>query len=466
MKKRKRSKKKGDEKKKKKVRRDAYVSSANSDSESSSTCKYDDNSSSDEGISRGRSRGRSREKKMDHRDSKKGRNKNRSRMRSFSPSNSYDDESIEKVTVENNSRRLKSVITVVKPPENEEDDMNKDEPKEEIVYDYDDYPSCKSNDSNEIVDRSNVVGEVDSMSKEKESNVSGKIASEVDNLELILRQKALENLSKFRGGTKPKTLASVDNKHKSDQSGVKPLASLSLGQTQRRVPAQEQDGFSMTPTSPPIVPRSRFTWRRDASVTTGKEQKAATHSGSHTSGSQPAAPKLQSARLSSSSRVENNTLNEEKAATYSGPHSNKSQPAALELQSAHLSSTSRVENKTVNEENSATYSGPLSGDSQPAAPKLQSARLSPTSGIENKTVSDTSKIMANANSTSGGTETNVDQKSTAALETPSSASSAKEGSSKEQQNETTDNSQFEKKTMSVMRGGEMVQVSVYCFVYL
>ncbi|GJT27340.1 retrovirus-related pol polyprotein from transposon TNT 1-94 [Tanacetum coccineum] len=42
------------------------------------------------------------------------------------------------------------------------------------------------------------------------------------------------------------------------------------------------------------------------------------------------------------------------------------------------------------------------------------------------------------------------------IETPSFAST-KEGSSKEQRNESNNNSQFEKKTMTVMRGGEMVQ---------
>ncbi|KAI3769289.1 hypothetical protein L6452_00390 [Arctium lappa] len=420
VKKRKGSKKKTDSQtrkknkiKKKKSRRDAYISSASSDSASCSTFG-DGNSSSDEGASLGRRRSRSREKKKDHRDSirgRKGHRKDRSRSRSSSPSklsNSCDDDIIEKVMVENNSRRLKSIITVAKLPENEEgNDMKRDELKEEIVYDYDDYPSCKSNDSNDgeskkELDRSevspekrrmltSVIGEVNSSSslkdsksvspsknasrecvglKEKESNASGNIGSEVDNLESILRQKALENLSRFRGGIQTKPVVPVENKHKSDQSGVK----QSIIQTPSRLPAAEQDSFSTMAVPQPIIPRSRFTWRRDPSVATGKEEKAATNSGTE------------------------------------------------------------------------------SGTPQALAPKLQTANLSSTPSVENKT----SKSMDNTGNDIGDIETNDGQKATNGLET-------KEGSSKEQQTESN-NSQFEKKTMSVMRGGEMVQVSYKVYI--
>ncbi|KAI3809590.1 hypothetical protein L1987_19185 [Smallanthus sonchifolius] len=375
VKKRKRSKKsKKIKKKKRSLKRDAYISSASSDPGSCSTCK-DEDSSSDEMGSHGRSRGKSREKKKDHRDSTKGRignMKNMSKTRSsISPSTSYGSERIEKVTMENNPMRLKSVITVANLEKEEEDNMNYDGLKEETVYDYDDYPSSKSNDSIELVDRFNtspdkksVVKEVNSGSnlddnKEKDSNVSGNIGSEADNLELILRQKALENLSRFRGGIKIKPVVSVDDKPKGAQSGVNQL---------------KHETVSMTPVSQPVINRSRFTWRRDPSVTTAKD---------------------------------------EKAATYSETLSSGSQPAELKLQSANLSSMSRVDNKFVNE---------------------------------------TSKIMVNTK--------NVDQKSTAVVETPSTAS-IKEG---EQQNESNDNSQFEKKTMSVMRGGETVQVSYKVYI--
>ncbi|KAL8237897.1 hypothetical protein R6Q59_018978 [Mikania micrantha] len=426
VKKRKRSKTgKKIKKKKKKSKRVAYLSSASSDSGSCSTCK-DEDSNSDQLGSRGGSRGRSREKKKDHRDSAKartgnrknmsktrrsfspcssdelgsqGRSRSRSREKkeghrdstkgrtgnrmntskdvsSFSPSRSYDSESMEKVTVENNPMRLKSVITVANLDNKEDDNMKNDEFKEETVYDYDDYPSSKSNDSVELVDRFNsftdktsVVKEVNSSfnlndNMEKENNVSGNTGSEVDNLELILRQKALENLSKFRGGNKSKPAVPIDDKPKSEQSVV----------TQ-----STRETASLTPLSQPVTHRSRFTWRREPSVATVKD---------------------------------------EKAATYSELHSGRSQPAELKLQTANISSTSRVDNEFVNE---------------------------------------TSKTMANV--------TSVDQKSTVAVETQKpSSDSIEESSSKEQQNEGNDNSQFEKKTMSVMRGGEMVQVSYKVYI--
>nr|XP_043618729.1 E3 ubiquitin-protein ligase RBBP6 [Erigeron canadensis] len=507
-------------KKKRKLRRDAYISSVSSDSESCSTCKDDGDSTSDEEGSHRRSRGRSREKKG-HRGSIKGKTgnrKNRSRTRSSSLGNSYDDEIIENVTVENNSRRLKSVITVANLENEEGDNMRKDEFKEEIVYDYDDYPSSKSNDSNELVDRSNVspekgrtltsvIGENTASSlndsKEKEKNSSVNVESEVDNMEAILRQKALENLSRFRG-IKPKTVVlPVEDKQKSVQTGVKQStsASLDLGKSQRILPAPDQEQ-NMTPVSPPVIQRSRFTWRRDPSITTGKEEKVATGSESNPIGSLPAAPKLQSVNLSSTSRVLKQIVNEEKAATYSQSHSSGSLSSSSKLQNADLSYNKKVEHKIVNEEKAATYSrshssGSLraapklesaglsskklesnivneekattysrshSSGSLPAAPRLQSVGLSSTTREDNKIVNESSKTIADTNNSSGGTGTNVDQKSTTALEKPSSASSTKEGTSKEQQNETNDNSQFEKKTMSVMRGGEMVQVSYKVYI--
>ncbi|GJT27338.1 hypothetical protein Tco_0907613 [Tanacetum coccineum] len=106
-------------------------------------------------------------------------------------------------------RWWKSIITVAKPPENEVlDVLKKDEPKDEIVYDYDDYPTSKSNDSNELVDRSNVppekcVIELDS--------APGNVVSEVKDLESILRQKAFEDLSNFRGGPQTKPVVPVNN---------------------------------------------------------------------------------------------------------------------------------------------------------------------------------------------------------------------------------------------------------------
>lgn len=142
------------------------------------------------------------------------------------------------------SRRLRSVITVVDQPRNDEDNRwEKDPHKEEIVYDQNDYPSPKSLDSNEgggtkmdsdnqfnvaVSDRiciENTDGEeVSELGKsridegdhnnggdrqsedlinysEKEKEIDKSVPDAAlggDALESILRQKALENLRKFR----------------------------------------------------------------------------------------------------------------------------------------------------------------------------------------------------------------------------------------------------------------------------
>lgn len=159
------------------------------------------------------------------------------------------DRSDEALVPVNNSRRLKSVIAIVnRPTDEEENRCEKDPQKEEIVCDHDDYPSPKSMDSNEGVTKKesddqshvasnkrsveNVESEVilamksgnegyntdDSWShevhtnrsvNEKEINVSVNFAplddgdkkdGVGDDIELVLRQKALENLRRFKGG--------------------------------------------------------------------------------------------------------------------------------------------------------------------------------------------------------------------------------------------------------------------------
>ncbi|XP_075521753.1 uncharacterized protein LOC142555010 isoform X1 [Primulina tabacum] len=151
----------------------------------------------------------------------------------------------------NNSRRLKSVIAILnRPTDEEENRWEKDPQKEEIICEHDDYPSPKSMDSNEGENKKesndqsrgvshkktveNVESEVilpiksgnevynadDSRSHEVHTNHSenekgvnvsvnfttldgDKTKDGVGNdIELILRQKALENLRRFKGGLK------------------------------------------------------------------------------------------------------------------------------------------------------------------------------------------------------------------------------------------------------------------------
>ncbi|KAL7087625.1 hypothetical protein ACP275_13G078800 [Erythranthe tilingii] len=119
--------------------------------------------------------------------------------------------------VVNNTRRLRSVITVVVQPDDEGENRWEGDPqKEEIFYDKNDYPSPKSVDSNEGVSKEldkNACGEevteptksriddTNNLAKEKESDESVPVVAALgaDVLEAILRQKALENLKKFKG---------------------------------------------------------------------------------------------------------------------------------------------------------------------------------------------------------------------------------------------------------------------------
>ncbi|KAL2331372.1 hypothetical protein Fmac_018953 [Flemingia macrophylla] len=226
--------------KKKKIRREASVDSFSSRSHSCPTCQ-DGSASSDDSQYKSH-RGRSERNKKDRRSGNK--KSSRYRARSCSSSNPYSENSYEvtkeKYVGEKNSRWLRSVITVTKEAE-EYGDLCRNETKEEIVDDHD-YP-CRSNDSNDggtkrdldhhtlltaeeklgiedeavdmdaglnfaepkLRDRSyndsnnlKAYSAGTSKSMKETSETYGANVSDID-LELILRQRALENLRKFRG---------------------------------------------------------------------------------------------------------------------------------------------------------------------------------------------------------------------------------------------------------------------------
>ncbi|KAE9458097.1 hypothetical protein C3L33_10004, partial [Rhododendron williamsianum] len=185
--------------------------------------------------------------------------------RSCSPCSRYidsvDHNTKDILPVENNVRRLRSVITVAKSSEREEEEREKDGHKEEIAYDHDDYPSCRSNDSNEGGSKREIAS-LDLESKRVENVKGGEaLVSDIreaknqnrgiqdsrstslsdaagtnnyseetkvedfptisgasgDDLESVLRLKALENLKKYRG-VRVQTNAKppADEKTKSD----------------------------------------------------------------------------------------------------------------------------------------------------------------------------------------------------------------------------------------------------------
>ncbi|WCJ32199.1 hypothetical protein M5689_013639 [Euphorbia peplus] len=225
-------------KKKKKSRRDASISSR--------SCSTGE-SSSDESEYERRSRGKSKRREKSLKSSKNAKSTSKKRRyRSISCSSGSRDSGSdywrdEKVIDGSISKRLKSVITFTKDDDMEEKEL--DEHKEEIIYEDDGYPSSRSNDSFDGGNK-RISGNQSPIASEKKSStvnekkeepfdikttelsgrclggddqsVEEKPASDgfgtndslgvktdeiakTDDLEILLRQKALENLNRFRG---------------------------------------------------------------------------------------------------------------------------------------------------------------------------------------------------------------------------------------------------------------------------
>ncbi|XP_042022392.1 uncharacterized protein LOC121769719 [Salvia splendens] len=235
-------------------------SSSGSDSESCSLSQSRSSSSSgDDKLRRNKVASSKVKERLKHRQSCKGKQKHEDRSpsctsigRGGDPSFSVGGSDREHFPVDN-SRRLRSVITFADQPHDEDESRWEMDPhKEEIVYDEYDYPSPRSIDSNEggskmeagdqtIVSFSdricleNVAGDkacelgksgIDdgdhhqsegciNKSEEKEIDTSVLVAAlGGDDLESILRQKALENLRKFHRmpQTRPRSnMVGIDN---------------------------------------------------------------------------------------------------------------------------------------------------------------------------------------------------------------------------------------------------------------
>lgn len=494
VKKRKWSKRSGESKVRKKVpkkkpRRKASISSSSSDSRSCSTGRHGSTSGSGESEFK-RVRGRSREKKKDKRNSGNARgetNKSKTRSRSCSSfsrySNSSNDQTTEKVASEINSRRLRSVITVTKPyHEKEETEQDKDEHKEEIFYDQDDYPSCRSNDSNDGGKRDlahhsytasekrrsveNLIGMEDSVSKltskesdsrdggrsdqydeinhhfdvagiknpdkENEIDDSATVAgSGSDNLESILRQKALENLMRFRGG--PKTNVEPLPHHENKiQSNVK-LSITKDDFVQNK--SHEPEFSSGVDETQSMDQNNRPTLRKESSRPMQTEEK---NLGGRDSAIESRAAKQTVFRPSNGAAISGNS--KDKDYTTANVVNNKSE-----------SNTSALRQKS-----------PGTGSSLKQVPpshvSLQKTSLV-TKNIIDKSAAETSQTVAG--SSSNNQSVGVIDSCAAAPEPSCVKPTSEEHSSRECQDGSKANSQFEQKTMSVMRGGEMVQVTIF-----
>ncbi|XP_055823228.1 uncharacterized protein LOC129891770 isoform X2 [Solanum dulcamara] len=365
---------------------------------------------------------------------------------------------------ESNPNRLRSFITIPeKTREEEGDEQGPDMLKEEILNKLHDCPSCRNHDNNDLeikgklascscfpsiqtmqdgnlkIDDSfppnsetfgprkvdggldphpNKVKEV-SHDNGGESRNSNNIANTgVEDLETVLRKKALENLQKFRkelqtnlkSGAKEKKNGSDVNQLSPSKTEVVPYKSLEQGKKEGLALNQVVECRSK------LVITEEFSHSTEIEINTPVEENNGKGSGCVELGfTQPA----DRSALSQSPEQEKHTT---------GPVlSNEPEPGKL------LCSTTVQTNKKEN----------------PLASKRNIIKT---------------PVPMRPGALSTGTSDNLDTGTVNAgirptVETTSSVRSTSDGlTSKHQPDETKDASEFEQKTMSVMRGGEMVQI--------
>ncbi|GLU18132.1 hypothetical protein SLE2022_344490 [Rubroshorea leprosula] len=464
---------------KKKPRRGVSVSSASSGSRSCSTCRTVSSNSSDEGeFERRRSKSGRKEKQRKRLGKlKTGTKKSRDRSRSCSSCSRYSEcseyQSEEKVVEQNNLRRLRSVITVINA-EKEEIELEGDERKEEILYDHDDYLSSKSNDSNdggirrefsqhshlaseknkdvdgeqgEKTDASNfrtgsvvgsgkdgisscdLVGKNDAKDERKSEASVAVGNSDGDNLESILRQRALENLRKFRGGMQTNLNIPADQKDNK-------IANVNTPSEEKaesvRLKSTREDGARVV-TASQVSPQFRLPATRkdssdlplDGKTLEGDDGGKGSHTAEHD---------VASAR----DKVAPACSPKEKVNVASSSVSIKPRRLRRELTNTTLKQSS------ASQEHSQAMLIPKSKGNESVEKPPQSAEYQ----SDNK---NGDKIKNVHNTTSDG---------------PSSCpgSLLADVSSDKLRDGTKEGSQFEQKTMSVMRGGELVEVSYKVYI--
>lgn len=526
--------------KKKKIRREASVSSMSSGSRSCSTCQGGSASNDDSRYES--SRGRLERKEKDKR-RLRGRSASeksaRLRARSCSPCSSPRNESIyegteEKYMCENKSRRLRSVITFTKEGE-ESRELCGNETKEEIVDDHD-YP-CRSNDSNDggtkreldhhtdpaseeklgvedetgdmdadvnftepnLRDRSyNDMGSLEaystgtSESMKKETGDTSGANLNGDDLESILRQRALENLRKFRG--------EVQSTAKASEQKSKIISQVKQPITDKEESVQGKSNVSNAAVGTkfdkqtPVEEASLSVWRRN-SVAHPRNNERILNMDKDISGSAKnqlaCAPEKVIDADNPGETVTESTNNKKgnlelttsescldslqscsslKQTTVSGLPQQKlvvAESTKDKVSSEAARVMSHSSNVNVND-----TTGMPSAIPKPSihGPKFKHSNLN--KGQDG--VNDHSQLESKQTSDSRdpSTERNAAKTTQAAIQSINSSGrdvdelrnaaigSSVDNSSGKSQDESNQGSQFEQKTMTVMRGGELVQVSV------
>lgn len=424
---------------KKKLRRDLSVSSGSSEPLSCSTC-------SSGGSESERLRGRTMKMVKERRyieKRKSGNKRSRYRSRSCSScrgsrrSNSFNDE--DNTMSEVNSRRLRSVIAFPKQiEEDEESEWVKDGNKEVILCDQGDYPSSKSNDS---LDRGakeliKCQGDGSNPNIERESNDGGKqelieceydgsnptndpfekndlLMSEnrsdvsyaegnlgSDDLESLLRQKALENLRKFRRGNQMNPHVPCDQKYGS---------------------ANKEDG-------PKVDASTQVT-------------------------DQTNLPKMERKSTFSSQNVGENPVGKQSGIESSVAKQDVISPPQEVNRKGNVNVGAITDKPKLNDVSMGQ------GSASEESPKLKLVRKD---SVNDRDVETSQKIAKNSD--------NCDLKENNACKSSDQGTSCLNHVSVEHlpdagKDKAKDGSQFEQKTMSVMRGGEMVQVSCLSSIY-
>lgn len=487
---------------KKKRRREYSTISTSSGSWSCSTCQETGSGSSHEvEFERHRSkRGKEgRDKRIsDEVESATKRSRFRLRSRSRSQcSESSTHQSEEKVWVENNSRRLRSVIIVVERDREEEDtELSKDEDKEEIIHVPGDYPPCRSNDSNDAgnkweeedhsshdeVEKIRLENENESKNEKGddiaiselrsgEHTKSGNVADNNngswfdgskhsfdecgttetvngDDLELILRQRALENLRRFRGGqqTGGRTAANQNDKSKGDvkQSSISNAESVqtrsSVEDDSRLVGAN----FSKENGAEKVVSTETHSGNAVEVPVTGKETSCSSEFDKN---------------LIDRKSCENESVSAEQNVARS-VHQTTVSGNSKDKVSAGIS---MVQPKLTTPELTHQFLKLCSTPKQVLERKEPRAKLLLSKSSLDETVAVTVPTVTQNSNDNNDADINS-ACGAAALEPSSLKSATIETGSDKPQEEAHQGSQFEQKTMSVMRGGEMVKVNYKVYI--
>ncbi|XP_074311121.1 uncharacterized protein LOC141646993 isoform X2 [Silene latifolia] len=451
-------------------------------------------------------------------------NKTKHRSESRSPyslhieSHSYDSQA--RMVEENNTKRLKSIIVVVhEKDEAEIRDSNWDGNKAEIVFEHDEYPS-RSNDSNDGVIRretssfshdvnsgklkslddtnreivpcdvqSSEIPESQSVVTEKTGGINlttsgsggnGQLkgngigvsvetaSSNGDDLAAVLRQKALENFLKRQvkssaknAGDKRVGLDSEPNSSsflKTDHAPHTSALHSGLKSVQKLAKADEVDNITDLPSSSKAGNNASLP-RRESGISRLTETYTAP------SGFADSRTKL---GLSSPRK-------EFIGARNTWRRQSVSQASSLTNPEQHIGKDTKqkLESKEFSQRDLSTPKKPINKDS---TQQLTSHEVSQPNPLTLKTPVDrdskqqfTSQEVSQPNlsapkvidlrSIKGSGSSRID--STASASQPSDVV---EHGSNENTNETDVDSQFQQKTMSVMRGGEMVQVSYKVYI--